>query len=496
MVGVTQVSTFQPIALADHNGNALDVGASPGTTRAQPLYVAMVDGDGFVFDSAGILTGNKVSSFVYATRVDSSGAALNVGATPGPTKFGGFVYVCRVGYDGTVADLGASPGTTKVSGFKYVCLVDTSGVVLGTFGGASAAIITAPVLTRTSGAGAAPLTWTTAIDATVYAGYFWRLQVDQTSNAFGALTQDITQMITPSEIAALDGSFPTFSTPPFGLYYMRIRVEREDGQVSAWSNVLTDTIVPVLPRTGAIKLWLEAADLATMFQNTNGTTAANTDGDPVGYWGDKSGNTNHMLALANDTTRPTHKNTAGVRRVAFDGTNDLLSLAASLGIFAAGNCTVMIVLNTPSGKQGTLFGEGNSASFNPAYNLVRNSGTDFKDPIAQIKNDAGTVVGPSNTYCNDALTVNTDVVLIVTDDGSNILGYRNNVAGASQGYSRTGTYNTFNRTFLGGDARNSAPSGWQQMDVYAIVAWTGVHTTQERADANNYGSYLLTKAGA
>jgi hypothetical protein len=115
----------------------------------------------------------------------------------------------------------------------------------GTGGGSG---ITAPVLARTSSDGASPLTWTTTIDDTVYAGYFWRLQVDQTSSAFGAITQDISQMITPSEIAALDGSFPTF-IPPSGLYYMRIRVEIDDGASgpgsgtnSAWSNVLTDTI--------------------------------------------------------------------------------------------------------------------------------------------------------------------------------------------------------------------------------------------------------------
>lgn len=118
----------------------------------------------------------------------------------------------------------------------------------GIVAGATGQLITAPVLARTSPAGTSPLTWSTTIDATVYAGYFWRLQVDQTSNAFGAITQEISQMITPSEIVALDGSFPTF-VQPSGLYYMRIRVEIDDGASgpgsgtnSAWSNVLTDTI--------------------------------------------------------------------------------------------------------------------------------------------------------------------------------------------------------------------------------------------------------------
>lgn len=136
-------------------------------------------------------------------------------------------------------------------------------------------VINAPVLARTSAAGASPLTWTTTIDATVYAGYFWRLQVDQTSNAFGALTQDITQMITPSEIAALDGSFPTFLNPS-GLYFMRIRVEREDGQVSPWSNVLTDTITAATttlnPSDKDARVTLSNGNLSA--QGTNGWNAS------------------------------------------------------------------------------------------------------------------------------------------------------------------------------------------------------------------------------
>ncbi len=38
-----------------------------------------------------------------------------------------------------------------------------------------------------------------------------------------------------------------------------------------------------------LQLWLDASDPSTLFQNSDGTIAASLDGDPVGYWRDKSG---------------------------------------------------------------------------------------------------------------------------------------------------------------------------------------------------------------
>ena len=53
--------------------------------------------------------------------------------------------------------------------------------------------------------------------------------------------------------------------------------------------------VDVLPFTPAsisgLQLWLDASDSGTLFQNSNGTTAAAADGDPVGYWVIKAGTT-------------------------------------------------------------------------------------------------------------------------------------------------------------------------------------------------------------
>jgi hypothetical protein len=78
-----------------------------------------------------------------------------------------------------------------------------------------------------------------------------------------------------------------------------------------------------------LALWLDASDASTLFQNSNGTTAATADTDPVGYWGDKSGNGKHVIqATAN--ARPLLKlaQQNGRNWVLFDGANDLLSVAS------------------------------------------------------------------------------------------------------------------------------------------------------------------------
>lgn len=44
-----------------------------------------------------------------------------------------------------------------------------------------------------------------------------------------------------------------------------------------------------------LQLWLDASDSTTLFTDSAGSTPATADGDPVGRWADKSGNTAHAL---------------------------------------------------------------------------------------------------------------------------------------------------------------------------------------------------------
>ncbi len=74
--------------------------------------------------------------------------------------------------------------------------------------------------------------------------------------------------------------------------------------------------------------WYDPSDLATLFQNSNGTGAVTADGDPVGYMADKSGNGNHLVRRTDDANRPLYKTSGGLHWLLFDGTNDGMDTAA------------------------------------------------------------------------------------------------------------------------------------------------------------------------
>lgn len=92
------------------------------------------------------------------------------------------------------------------------------------------------------------------------------------------------------------------------------------------------------PRTiSGLALWLDAAAGTTLFQSSNGTTAASAAGDAVGYWGDRSGNgKNATQTTANNrpTIAPVTRN--GKTVIRFDGLNDrfVFSATAMQTIFA------------------------------------------------------------------------------------------------------------------------------------------------------------------
>lgn len=53
-------------------------------------------------------------------------------------------------------------------------------------------------------------------------------------------------------------------------------------------------------------LWLDASDVLTLYQDSAGSTPVTADGQTIGRWSDKSGNSNHATQ-ATSSARPTHK---------------------------------------------------------------------------------------------------------------------------------------------------------------------------------------------
>ena len=73
-------------------------------------------------------------------------------------------------------------------------------------------------------------------------------------------------------------------------------------------------------------LWLDASDPSTLYTDSGLTTLVSADGDPVGGWLDKSGNTRHATQ-ASGTNKPAYKTAIknGLSSIRFDGVNDVLS---------------------------------------------------------------------------------------------------------------------------------------------------------------------------
>jgi hypothetical protein len=85
-------------------------------------------------------------------------------------------------------------------------------------------------------------------------------------------------------------------------------------------------------RIANLALWLDFADLSSLAQNSDGTTAVAAASDPIGYIADKSGNARHFAQSINNN-RPLLGSMNGRPAAAFDGSNDsLLGNAAALNI--------------------------------------------------------------------------------------------------------------------------------------------------------------------
>jgi hypothetical protein len=96
-----------------------------------------------------------------------------------------------------------------------------------------------------------------------------------------------------------------------------------------------------------LALWLDASDSTTLFQASNGTTPATADTDPIGYWGDKSGN-GRNATQGTAGKRPILKTAVqnGLNVVRFDGIAHQLAHTLDTNNSAY---TVLAVVNSGSG---------------------------------------------------------------------------------------------------------------------------------------------------
>ncbi len=96
----------------------------------------------------------------------------------------------------------------------------------------------------------------------------------------------------------------------------------------------------------SLKLRLDASDSSSLFTNSNGSGSITTSGQPVGYWGDLSGNGKHATQTTADN-RPTYVTEVaefnGRPVVQFDGVNDDITSALDINAANISNITVMMI---------------------------------------------------------------------------------------------------------------------------------------------------------
>ncbi len=109
---------------------------------------------------------------------------------------------------------------------------------------------------------------------------------------------------------------------------------------------ITQGTLTLSPLGTNLKLRLDASDVSSLATNANGTGAITAMGQPVGYWGDRSGN-NKPALQASLARRPTYTNSPAAFNnlpvLQFDGVDDDITSMLNINAAAIPNLTIMMV---------------------------------------------------------------------------------------------------------------------------------------------------------
>lgn len=203
-------------------------------------------------------------------------------------------------------------------------------------------------------------------------------------------------------------------------------------------------------------------------------------------WYDQSGNGKHFVQTT-AAAQPRIYN-AGVQdpRPLFDGTDDYLQLAGSLGLYAAGAATMLAVIKAASQASRRWFSESETASATAQYTLGSGTSTSGARLHAQVRGsgssnlDAGGSVDSQNGVLNQ---------VGATDTGTSIVRYVNGVGDAASAYVRTGGP-TPNIASIGAIARSTVAAFFAG-EIAELVLYGSVLSTTDRQalEANQRATY-------
>ncbi len=220
--------------------------------------------------------------------------------------------------------------------------------------------------------------------------------------------------------------------------------------------------------------WLDFSDLSSMFQNIDGTTAVASASDPIGYATDLSGNTNHAVGDANDTTRPTYVSGGGGQFGATDSKRLTVSLTSNITTTAV---YAMVVMNPASseGSNGRYLsyctsGQEDFNSFERAATLYVSGGS--------VLSYRGSAAKSSGSY-----TASQNQAVETVYDGTDHTMYVDGSAGTSVG--STGSFN-FSLIGIGGRANGASGTDYINGQVMEIIIRDSVPTSEEITSLRSY----------
>lgn len=260
-----------------------------------------------------------------------------------------------------------------------------------------------------------------------------------------------------------------------------------------FSGASSSPIVPVVVQPSSIPnlvAWFEPGK-GGMFQSNAGITPAVANGDLIGLLPDNSSSAFTITSLANDATRPILRGVGSKPYAEFTkGNSNILTRAAALGAYAAGQATWMAALASTDGAVNNYFGgDGDSASGNSIYNIFNM--LNATDTGGFIRNNAAATVFANGTilYTNAFPTNSSIIIYTVVDNGSTLTVYINGTVGLSISYTRSGSL-TQNRFGLGGLYRTS-PSLFMSMNLYCATFYNRALTPTEVVNLTAYMNQLF-----
>lgn len=192
----------------------------------------------------------------------------------------------------------------------------------------------------------------------------------------------------------------TSTATVIGSFSGNVSITSNDPDENPFTFAVSSTVTP--PTTN-LDLWLDANDLATLWQDSGRTTPAASNADVIGAWDDKSSNARHLTQGTTGNKPTLRTSVINSKNVIRFVTDDYLSRAIANGLAANGDFSLYVAWKSSSTTDGVLYGEGSTVSLTPQFlSRINNSSAGRLDN--QMRDDASTsrIYGFNGSYNNGA----------------------------------------------------------------------------------------------